>query len=81
MDKPRIYSMSFAKVYPIYVQKAEKKGRTKEEVDEIILWLTGYDQAGFESSLETEVDCETFFDEAPQPNPSRDLIKGVVCGV
>ena len=67
MDKPRIYSMSVAKVYPMYVQKAEKKGRTKEEVDEFILWLTGYDQAGLESSLETEVDFETFFDEAPQP--------------
>ena len=81
MGKHRIYSMSVAKVYPLYVDKAEKKGRTKDEVDEIITWLTGYSQDGLEASLEREVDFETFFDEAPAPNPDRELIKGVVCGV
>ena len=81
MAKPRIYSMSVAKVYPLYVDKAEKKDRTKDEVDEIVRWLTGYSQDELEASVEGEVDFETFFDEAPEPNPSRDLIKGVVCGV
>lgn len=73
--------MSFAKVYPHYVAKAEKKGRTKEEVDEIIRWLTGYSQEELEAQLEKQTDFETFFAEAPQLNPSRFLIKGVVCGV
>jgi hypothetical protein len=73
--------MSFARVYPEYVAKAERKGRTKAEVDEIIRWLTGYDQDGLEAQLENQTDIETFLAEAPQPNPSRDLIKGVVCGV
>ena len=81
MAKPRIYSMSVAKVYPLYVDKAERKGRTQDEVDEIIRWLTGYSQAELQASLDQEVDFETFFDEAPEPNPSRELIKGVVCGV
>lgn len=81
MKKPRIYTTSFAKVYPLYVQKAEKKGRTKEEVDEIILWLTGYSQKELEEQIEKQVDFETFFEEAPQMNPARSLIKGVVCGV
>jgi hypothetical protein len=81
MDKHRIYSMSFAKVYPYYVAKAEKKGRTKTEVDEIIRWLTGYSQEELEAQLENLTDFETFFAEAPQMNPSRTLIKGVVCGV
>lgn len=76
-----IYKMSFAKVYPHYVAKAEKKGRTKEEVDEIIRWLTGYSQEELEAQLEKQTDFETFFAEAPQLNPSRFLIKGVVCGV
>ena len=81
MIKPRIYTMSFARVYPEYVTKAEKKGRTKAEVDEIICWLTGYSQAELEAQLEKQTDIETFLAEAPQLNPSRALIKGVVCGV
>lgn len=79
--KHRIYTMSFASVYPHYVAKAEKKDRTKEEVDEIIRWLTGYSQNELETQLEKKTDFETFFAEAPQMNSSRDLIKGVVCGV
>ncbi len=81
MTKPRIYTMSFASVYPLYVAKAEKKGRTKTEVDEIIRWLTGYSQEELEAQLEKQTDCETFIAEAPQLNPSRALIKGVICGV
>lgn len=81
MTKPKIYTMSFAKVYPLYVAKAEKKGRTKAEVDEIIRWLTGYSQEELEAHLEKETDFETFVAEAPQLNPSRSLIKGVICGV
>ena len=81
MPKHNIYKMSFAKVYPHYVAKAEKKGRTKEEVDEIIRWLTGYSQEELEAQLEKQTNFETFFAEAPQLNPSRFLIKGVVCGV
>jgi hypothetical protein len=81
MTKHRIYTTSFASVYPHYVAKAEKKGRTKTEVDEIIRWLTGYTQEGLEVQLEKQADCETFVAEAPQMNPSRALIKGVVCGV
>ena len=81
MKKHRIYTMSFARVYPEYVAKAEKKGRTKTEVDEIICWLTGYSHEGLEAQLEKQTDVETFLSEAPQPNPSRALIKGVVCGV
>ena len=81
MAKHRIYTMSFARVYPEYVAKAEKKGRTKAEVDEIICWLTGYSQEGLEAQLEKQTDIETFLAEAPQLNPSRALIKGVVCGV
>ncbi|MBN2731459.1 MAG: DUF2200 domain-containing protein [Balneolaceae bacterium] len=77
----RIYTMSFASVYPHYIAKAEKKGRTKAEVDEIIRWLTGYNQKELETQLEEETDFETFFAEAPRLNPSRSLIKGVVCGV
>jgi hypothetical protein len=81
MTKPRIYTMSFARVYPEYIAKAEKKGRTKTEVDEIIRWLTGYSQEAFEAQLEKQTDVETFYTEAPQLNPSRALIKGKVCGV
>jgi hypothetical protein len=81
MTKHNIYKMSFAKVYPHYVAKAEKKGRTKEEVDEIIRWLTGYSQEELEAQLEKQTDFETFFTEAPQLNSSRFLIKGMVCGV
>lgn len=81
MAKHKIYTMSFAKVYPHYVTKAEKKGRTKSEVDEIIRWLTGYSQEELEAQLEKQTDFETFFEEAPQMNPSRNSIKGVICGV
>lgn len=81
MTKPKIYTMSVASVYPHYIAKAEKKGRTKAEVDEIIRWLTGYNQEELEMQLEKETDFETFFAEAPQLNPSRALIKGVICGV
>src|SRR5690349_25011823 len=79
--KHRIYTMSFARVYPEYINKAEKKGRTKAEVDEIIGWLTGYSQEQLDAQLEKQTDCETFLAEAPQPNPLRTSIKGVVCGV
>lgn len=81
MVKHRIYTTSFASVYPHYVTKAEKKGRTKAEVDEIVRWLTGYSQKELETQLEKLTDFETFFAEAPNLNPSRTLIKGVVCGV
>ena len=81
MTKHKIYTMSFASVYPHYVAKAEKKGRTKAEVDEIIRWLTGYSQKKFEAQLKKQTDFETFFAEAPKMNPSRALIKGVVCGI
>jgi len=81
MTKHKIYSMSFASVYPHYVAKAERKGRTKSEVDEIIRWLTGYSQEELEVQLEKKTDFETFFAEAPNMNPSRLMIKGVVCGV
>ena len=81
MAKHRIYTMSFASVYPLYVAKAEKKGRTKAEVDQIIAWLTGYSAKSLDTQLKKQVDFETFFAKAPKPNPSRTLIKGVVCGV
>jgi len=73
--------MPFAGVYPLYVQKAERKNRTKEEVDQIICWLTGYDEAGLQEQIEQKNDFETFFDQAPAMHPNRLLIKGVVCGV
>jgi len=81
MTKHRIYSVSFASVYPLYVNKAEKKGRTKAEVNEIVRWLTGYSQQELEAQMERQTDFETFFAEAPKLNPSRALIKGVICGV
>ncbi|WP_422359950.1 DUF2200 domain-containing protein [Reichenbachiella sp.] len=81
MTKHRIYTMSFAGVYPHYVAKAEKKGRTKAEVDEIIYWLTGYDQQGLKEVIEEKINFETFFAEAPKLHPNRKLIKGVVCGI
>lgn len=73
--------MKFAGVYPLYVNKATRKNRTKEEVDKIIGWLTGYDQAGLERAIADGVDFETFFARAPQLNPKRELVKGVICGV
>ena len=81
MKKHRIYTISFASVYPHYIAKAEKKDRTKAEVDQIIRWLTGYTQKGFEAQLKKKTDIETFFAEAPKLNPSRSLITGVVCGI
>jgi hypothetical protein len=78
--RPKIFGMSFASVYPLYIQKVEKKDRTKAEVDEIIFWLTGYDEKSLEHQIETKVDFEQFFDEAPQLNPNVSLIKGVICG-
>ncbi len=81
MKKHRIYTMSFARVYPEYVAKAERKGRTKAEVDKIIGWLTGYTQQELDAVLEKQTDVETFFAEAPHLNPLRSLITGVICGV
>lgn len=77
----RVYKMIFANVYPMYVAKAERKGRTKSEVDEIIRWLTGYTPKGLESQLKKRTDIETFFAKAPKMNPSRKLVTGVICGV
>ena len=77
----RIYSMPFASVYPLYVAKAEKKGRTKAEVDEVIRWLTGYSADGLEAQLEARTDFETFFALAPRLNPARDQVKGLICGI
>jgi hypothetical protein len=81
MPKHRIFTTTFASVYPFYVQKAERKNRTKAEVDQIICWLTGYDQAGLALQIEQETDFETFFAQAPTLHPNSALIKGVVCGV
>jgi hypothetical protein len=81
MSTHRIYRTSVASVYPHYVTKAERKGRTKAEVDEVICWLTGYSRSELAAHLEANTDFETFFASAPQPNPSRALITGVVCGV
>jgi hypothetical protein len=81
MNQHRIYTMSFSRVYPLYVAKAERKGRTAEEVDTILRWLTGYSQETLEVQLEREIDFQTLFAEAPQLNPDRMLIRGVVCGI
>jgi hypothetical protein len=81
MKKHSIYTMSFANIYPLYITKAEKKERTKTEVDEIIRWLTGYSQEALEAQLEKQADFETFIAEAPKLNPARALIKGTICGV
>ncbi|MEK7672873.1 MAG: DUF2200 domain-containing protein [Patescibacteria group bacterium] len=80
MMNTRIYKMSFASVYPLYIKKAEKKGRTKAEVDEIICWLTGYSQKQLQQQIDKEVNFETFFAEAPQLNPNVSKITGVICG-
>ena len=80
-DAHRIYSVSFVDVYPHYIAKAEKKGRTKAEVDEIIRWLTGYSQQQFETCLQQRTSLEDFYSQAPQMNPGRSLITGVICGV
>ncbi|MEB6201776.1 DUF2200 domain-containing protein [Mammaliicoccus fleurettii] len=81
MKKEKVYAMPVSSVYPHYVTKAEKKGKTKEDVDEIILWLTGYSQQELEEILENKTDFETFFKEATNKNPNRKLIKGVICGI
>ena len=81
MATHRIYTMSVARVYPLYVAKAERKGRTRAEVDEVISWLTGYGSDDLAIQLEREVDLETFFANAPRPNPARELITGTICGV
>jgi len=81
MAKHRIFTTSFSSVYPAYVTKAERKGRTKAEVDQIIIWLTGYSPAQMEAHLKARTDFETFFATAPRLNPLRTLIKGVVCGI
>jgi len=81
MSNDRVFAMKFAKVYPLYVQKAERKNRTKQEVDQIVCWLTGYSEAELLQQIEQETDFKTFFARAPSPHPNRSLIKGVVCGV
>ena len=81
MPKNHLFEMKFAKVYPLYVQKAERKNRTKEEVDRIIRWLTGYSQAGLQQQIKQENDFEAFFAQAPAIHPNTSLIKGVVCGI
>jgi len=80
MDSTRVYKMSFASVYPHYIQKAEKKGRTKEELDEIIFWLTGYDKQSLQQLIDNKTNFETFFAQAPQINPNVSKITGVICG-
>jgi hypothetical protein len=81
MAPHRIFTTAFSKVYPLYIQKAERKNRIKDEVDQIICWLTGYDQAGLEKQISRQSDFETFFAQAPAIHPDASLIKGVVCGV
>lgn len=80
MTKPKVFSMSFSSIYPLYIAKVEKKERTKDEVDEIIYWLTGYNEEGLKRQIEKEVSLETFFEEAPYINDNVSLIKGVICG-
>lgn len=81
MPRNRVYALKFASVYPLYVKKAERKGRTKDEVDQVICWLTGYTPAGLKRQIELGSDLETFFSQAPALHPNSSLIKGVVCGV
>ena len=81
MDNSRIYKLSFAGVYPMYIQKVERKGRTKQEVDEVIFWLTGYDEQGLQQQIDRKTDFETFFAEAPALNPNVSKITGVICGI
>jgi len=81
MTNDRVFALIFASVYPHYVKKAETKGRTKEELDEVIHWLTGYTQKGLEKVIKNRVDLRTFFDKAPKFNPNASLIRGVVCGI
>ncbi len=81
MDKQKVYAMSFARLYPLYLQKAKRKGRTKAEVDEIIFWLTGHRAASLKKAIDADIDLETFITKAPRFQPKASLIKGVVCGV
>lgn len=81
MTRHSVFAMPFAKLYPLYVQKAERKGRSKAEVDQVICWLTGYDQQGLQQQIEQENDLTAFFAQAPAINPNTSLIKGVVCGI
>lgn len=81
MENPRIYKMTFASVYPLYIKKVERKGRTKSEVDEVVRWLTGYTQEQIDNQIKNQTNFETFFAEAPKLNPARSLIKGIICGV
>jgi hypothetical protein len=81
MEKPRIYTMSFASVYPLYIKKVERKGHAQKEVDTVIKWLTGYSAAQLKAQIKKETDFETFFKDAPKLNPKRSLITGVICGV
>ena len=81
MQNHKIFKMPFAIVYPLYVQKAEKKGRTKDELDTIIHWLTGYDNAAVQQKISAGTDLETFYKDAPQINPNANMIKGVICGI
>lgn len=81
MKIEQVYKMTFARIYPLYIQKVMKKGRTKDEVDTVICWLTGYDGQSLQAQIKNEVDLETFFSEAPQINPNADKIMGVICGV
>lgn len=81
MPEHKIFSMPFAKVYPLYIEKARRKGRTESEVDRVICWLTGYDRAQLQQQIEQATDIQTFFARAPALHPNRDLIKGVICGI
>ena len=80
MDKARIYAMAFSSVYPLYIQKVEKKGRTKSELDTVIFWLTGYDQQSLQQQIDKKTSFEAFFSQAPQLNPNASKITGVICG-
>lgn len=81
MAEPRVFKMAFSKVYPLYLQKVEKKGRTKAELDAVIAWLTGYGEDALHARIGGDGDIAAFFNDAPEPNPDRDKVKGVVCGV
>lgn len=81
MEKNKVFAMKFSDVYPLLVNKAVRKNRTKEEVDKVICWLTGYDENGLNQQLQNEVDYQTFFEQAPHLNPNCDKIKGVICGI
>lgn len=80
MKKPKAYAMTFASVYPMYIEKVQKKGRTKDELDQVIFWLTGYDENELKAQIDSEADFEAFFKNAPNMNPNTALITGVVCG-